>query len=127
MEDRITIIEGPPPTFESVNQEWVYGLHESPISGDIALTQLRTFNAPALVERCYRTWRERQTMHLEFRDPDGLERSVPIVAVRAMESDEGQMLFLWIRLVDGAVELELGYDDDDIADDLDDDLGPLTP
>ena len=125
MDDTITIIEGPPPTFESVNQGWVFGLQESPSLGDIAVTRLRTFNGPALVERCYNTWNEHHTMHLEFRDPDGLEREVPIVAVRALETDDGQMLLLWVRLVDGEVELEFGYDDD-LGDDIDEDLGPLN-
>ena len=124
MDDTITIIEGPPPAFESVNQGWVFGLQESPSLGDIAMTRLRTFNGPALVERCYHTWHEHQTMHLEFRDPDGLERTVPIVAARAMETEDGQMLLLWVRLVDGEVELEFGYDDD-IGDDIDDDFGML--
>ena len=124
MDDRITIIEGPPPTFEDVNQGWAFGLQESPNLGDIALTRLRTFNGPQLLERCYRTWRDHQTMYLEFRDPDGLERTVPIVAARTMEIDEGHMILLWVRLVDDEVELELGYDDD-FGDDLDDDFGLL--
>lgn len=119
MDDRITIIEGPPPTFESVNQGWVFSLQESPSLGDIALTRLRTFNGPELLERCYRTWRDNQIMHLEFRDPDGLERSVPIVAARTMNVDDGQMILLWVRLVDDEVELEFGYEDD--TDDNEDD------
>jgi len=119
MDDRITIIEGPPPTFESVNQGWVFSLQESPSLGDIALTRLRTFNGPELLERCYRTWRDNQIMHLEFRDPDGLERSVPIVAARTMNVDDGQLILLWVRLVDDEVELEFGYEDD--TDDNEDD------
>ena len=119
MDDRITIIEGPPPTFESVNQGWVFSLQESPSLGDIALTRLRTFNGPELLERCYRTWRDNQIMHLEFRDPDGLERTVPIVAARTMNVDDGQMILLWVRLVDDEVELEFGYEDD--SDDTEDD------
>ena len=118
MEDKITIIEGPPPVFESVNQGWVFGLQDSATIGDFALTRLRTYNGPALVERCYRTWREMQTMYLEFRDPDGLEHLVPIVAARYQDSDDGQMILLWVRLVDDEIELELGY-----GDDFDDDFG----
>lgn len=124
MEDKITIIEGPPPTFEGVNQGWVFGLQESPSLGDIAITRLRTFNGSELIQRCYRTWREHQTMHLEYRDPDGLEHEVPIVAARTVDSDEGQMILLWVRLVDDEVELEFGYDDD-FGEDTDDDLGFL--
>ena len=29
-----------------------------------------------------------------------------------METDEGQLLLLWVRLTDEEVELELGYEDD---------------
>ena len=124
MDDKITIIEGPPPTFEAVNDGWVLGLNESPTLADVAITRLRTFNGPALVERCHRAWRNHQSIHLEFRTPDGLEHEAPIVAARYVEIDDGQLLLLWVRLNDEEVELELGYDDD-IGDDYDDDYGYL--
>jgi hypothetical protein len=124
MDDKITIIEGPPPTFEAVNDGWVLGLNESPTLADVAITRLRTFNGPALVERCHRSWRNQQSIHLEFRTPDGFEHEAPIVAARYVEIDEGQLLLLWVRLNDEEVELELGYDDD-IGDDYDDDFGYL--
>ena len=112
MEDKITIIEGPPPTFEAVTDGWVLGLNESSNLAEIAVTRLRTFNGPALVERCHRAWRHQQSINLEFRTPEGLERQAPIVAARYVELDEGQLLILWVRLEDGDVKLELGYDDD---------------
>ena len=112
MEDKITIIEGPPPTFETVNDGWVLGLNESPSLGEIAVTRLRTFNGPALVERCHRAWRHQQSINLEFRTEDGLEQQAPIVAARYLETDEGHLLILWVRLTDEEVELELGYEDD---------------
>lgn len=112
MDDKITIIEGPPPTFEAVSDGWALGLNESPSLADIAVTRLRTFNGPALVERCYRAWRENQTIHLEYRGEDGLEHLAPIVAARFVELDEGHLLLLWLRLTDDEVELELGYEDD---------------
>jgi len=124
MDDKITIIEGPPPTFEAVNDGWVLGLNESPTLADVAITRLRTFNGPALVERCHRAWRNHQSIHLEFRTPDGFEHEAPIVAARYVEIDEGQLLLLWVRLNDEEVELELGYDDD-VGDDYDDDFGYL--
>jgi hypothetical protein len=34
------------------------------------------------------------------------------VAARNMETDEGDMLLLWLRLSDDSIELEIGYDDD---------------
>jgi hypothetical protein len=121
MDDKITIIEGPPPTFESVAEGWVLGLNEGQKLGNIAVTRLRTFNGPALVERCHRAWRNQQTIHLEYRSPDGLENQTPIVAARSLEIDEGHLLELWLRLVDDDVELQLGYDDD-LDDNNDDDL-----
>ena len=105
MEDKITIIEGPPPTFEAVSDGWVTGLNEGPNLGQIAVTRLRTFNGPALVERCYRAWHNQQSIQLEFRTPEGLEAKAPIVAARFAEIDEGHLLVLWIRLPDDEVEV----------------------
>lgn len=112
MEEKITIIEGPPPAFEAVADSWALGLNESPNMADIVMTRLRTFNGPALVERCYNAWRNRQPIHLEFRTSEGLQHEAPIVAARTMEVDQGQMLLLWIRLSDQDTELEIDYDDD---------------
>jgi hypothetical protein len=127
MDEKITIIEGPPPTFEEVNESWVLGLNESPILGEIALTRLRTFNGPALVERCYRAWRNQEPIHLEFRTEEGLEHKAPIVAARTVKTDEGDMLLLWVRLENEDAELELDYEDDsDDEEDPDEDF-PLGP
>lgn len=120
MDDKITIIEGPPPTFEAVDDGWVLGLNESPSLGQIAVTRLRTFNGPALVERCHRAWRNQQTINLEFRTVDGLDQQAPIVAARYVETDSGHVLILWVRLTDDEIELELGYEDD-FGDEEDDD------
>ena len=125
MEDKITIIEGPPPTFEEVSDRWTLGLSESPTLGDIAITRLRTFNGPALVERCHRAWRNQQSIYLEFRTSDGLEQRAPIVAARHIETDEGHVLILWVRLANDEAELELDYEDDD-DDETDGDF-PLGP
>ena len=123
MEDKITIIEGPPPTFEAVSDGWALGLNESPNLAEVVLTRLRTFNGPALVERCYRAWRDQQTIYLEYRAEDGSERAAPIVAARFVEAEEGHILLLWVRINEDEVELELGYDDEDFGDDYDDDTG----
>lgn len=120
MEDKITIIEGPPPVFENVTEGWVLGVSDSQKMGNIAVTRLRTFNGPALVERCYRAWHNRQTIHLEYRTPDGLERQTPIIAARYLELEEGHLLELWLRLTDEDIELQLGYEDDP-GDESDDD------
>jgi hypothetical protein len=112
MEDKITIIEGPPPNFEDIQEGWPLGLNESPSLHKLALTRLRTFNGPALVERCYRAWNKHQSIQLEFRAADGLIHKTPIVASRTMEMDEGQLIFLWVRFTEQEALLELGADDD---------------
>ncbi len=111
-DDKITIIEGPPPTFENISDGWVQGLNESPTLGEIAVTRLRTFNGPTLVERCYRAWSTHQSIKLEYRTPEGLQQKNPIVAARYLDTDEGHLLILWVRLADEETELELGYEDD---------------
>jgi hypothetical protein len=120
MDDKITIIEGPPPTFEAISDGWALGLNEGPSLVDIMVTRLRTYNGPSLVERCYRAWSNRQAIHLEYRTSDGLQAQSPIIAARYVEVEEGQLLLLWVRLVDDQVELELGYDDDSDEDSEDD-------
>jgi len=120
MEDKITIIEGPPPTFEAIPDLWVHGLTDGMTQSDIVVTHLRTFNGPSLVERCYRMWQNQNNINLEYRTPEGLAAEVPIVAARTVKTEEGDMLMLWLRLVDNGVELEIGYDDD-FSDDEDED------
>jgi hypothetical protein len=123
MEDKITIIEGPPPNFEDVHEGWPLGLNESPSLHKLALTRLRTFNGPALVERCYRAWRQQQAIQLEFRAADGLIHKTPIVASRTLEADDGQLIFLWVRFTEQEALIELGADEDQNGLD-DDDLEP---
>jgi hypothetical protein len=124
MDDKITIIEGPPPTFESIPELWVHGLSEGTMQSEMVMTRLRTFNGASLVERCHRAWSNRKEIQLEYRTPDGLEDEVPIVAARNLETDEGDVLLLWLRLPDDSVELEIGYDSD--FDDEDDwDIGEI--
>jgi hypothetical protein len=119
MEDKITIIEGPPPNFEDVHEGWPLGLSECPSLHKLALTRLRTFNGPALVERCYQAWHKGQNIQLEFRAADGLVHKTPIVASRTLEVDDGQLIFLWVRFTEQEALMELGTDDDqyDIEDD----------
>ena len=116
---KITIIEGPPPTFEYAHETWLYGLTEGPSPYRIARCQLRTFNGPALVERCYQAWRDNEKIELEFRTEEGLTDMAPIVAARWMELEEGDVLLLWVRLEDSEVEIELDFDFDDGEDDED--------
>ncbi len=113
MDDKITIIEGPPPTFSTVHDGWLLGLHEGTQVGNIVVTQLRTINGAALVERCYRAWSNRLSIHLVFRSPDGLERHAPIVAARNVELTEGNLLLLWVHMTrEEQEELAVGKGED---------------
>ncbi len=114
MEEKITIIEGPPPTFEIVLDGWALSLDESPALFNVATTKLRTYKGDELVERCYRAWQNQLGINLEFRDTDGLNNEVPILAARTFTVDEGQMLILWVR-----VEIEDTIFETDIDDDSD--------
>ena len=118
-EEKITIIEGPTPTFEQIPELWVHGLSEGAMQSEMVMTRLRTFNGPSLLERCNRAWTNQRDIQLEYRTHDGLNAEAPIVAARNMETDEGDMLLLWLKMPDDSVELEIGYGDD-FEDDEDD-------
>ena len=117
METKITIIEGPPPVFEPVQDGWALSLSEGPSSLVNAVTKLRTFNGPELVERCFRAWRSYKTMHLLYKNDMGLEQEAPIQAVRAVESEDGHVLLLWVYLDPEIVEFEIDLEDDENTDD----------
>lgn len=122
MEDKITIIEGPTPVFEPVQDGWALGLNETRKFSITALTRLRTFNGPALVQRCYQMWSQRQPIKLHYRDETGLEATAPILAARSVETDDGQVLLLWLHIERENMELEINTDDDDTVDDDDLDI-----
>ncbi len=113
MDDKITIIEGPPPTFESIQDGWALGLNESPYLYDLALTRLRTYNGPALLERCHRAWSKQSTMVLEYRNDLGLEKQAAIMAARHIETNDGHVLLLWVRRDPQEIQAETDQGDDD--------------
>ena len=117
METEITIIEGPPPVFEPVQEAWALSLTESSSSLVNVLTRLRTFNGPKLVERCNRAWRNDKTMHLLYRNELGLEQEAPIQAARTVETEEGQTLTLWLYLDPQTVKFEVRRGNNDGSDD----------
>jgi hypothetical protein len=120
MDDKITIIEGPPPVFEQVQDGWALSLNEGPSLSVTALTRLRTFNGPALVERCYRAWHKNASIHLLYRNEVGVEQTAPILAARNVDTDDGQVLLLWVYLDSEKVEYEIDSgDDDNYEDDFD--------
>ena len=97
VDNKITIIEGPPPVFEPVMDGWVNGISESTGFFELSVTHLRTFNGPALVERCHHAWKDQSVMYLHYRNHLGLEEKVPILAARAVDDPDGQVLYLWVR------------------------------
>ena len=100
MEDpeKITIVEGPTPEFQPSQEAWLPSLAEGPHLAPAAICQLRTFNGPAMIERCRRAWSQGRPVFLDFRQPDGLRREAQVLAARFSELPEGHVLILWVRL-----------------------------
>jgi hypothetical protein len=117
MDEKITIIEGPPPVFEAVNDGWALSLNEGTRLSVPALTRLRTFNGPALVERCYRAWNANAPIHLHYRNEMGVEQAAPILAARNVETPDGHVLLLWVYLDHDKVEYEFDKGDDESDED----------
>ena len=116
-DNKITIIEGPPPVFEPVMDGWALGLNEGPHFTVTVMTRLRTFNGPALVERCYRAWNNKEPIQLHYRNDMGLEEKAPILAARAVDTQDGHVLLLWLYFDRERVELEMDTGDDEDAQD----------
>jgi hypothetical protein len=113
MDEKITIIEGPPPAFETVEDGWALGLNEGPALYDLALTRVRTFNGNALVERCNKAWRDQNAIFLHYRNPVGLEERAPIMAARNVETNDGNVLLLWCRRKPEDIDEELDFGNDE--------------
>ncbi|MDZ7843294.1 MAG: hypothetical protein U5K99_00595 [Anaerolineales bacterium] len=116
MTEKITIIEGPTPNFQEVNGLWIQGVTESPGQFETFFTEVRTFDGAALVDRCRSSWNEREAVFLEFRTEAGLTDEIPIIAAHVDETDEGEVLQLWVRQLREEVEFELKFDDGDDED-----------
>jgi hypothetical protein len=125
MNNKITIIEGPTPNFDSVETDfilgingWTAGLSEGPYLYDTARTTLRTFNGEALLDRCHKAWARKLTMYLEYRDMIGMKKEVPIVAARTVDAEDGHLLILWVRQdPEEFEEIEDDIDFDDVDSD----------
>ncbi|MBN1231527.1 MAG: hypothetical protein JXA19_06670 [Anaerolineales bacterium] len=117
--EKITIIEGPTPLFELIPGGWVTGIIESSQPSSVAVTRLRTFNGDELISRCHRAWDKNNEINLEYRNVDGINTEIPIVAARCTESDDGQILFLWVRLPEDEFDLE--FDENMLDDALNED------
>ena len=94
----ITIVEGPPPDFRDVANEWSIGVMEGIEETEIAMCEMRTFNGPQLVKRCQDAWDEGRPSRLDFPAGDGARGELDIVAIRWEEIEEGHKLYLWVRI-----------------------------
>ncbi len=95
---------------------------EGPYLFDTAFTNLRTFDAQKLLDRCQAAWTQKQTMYLEYKDRIGLKQEDPIIAARAVTVEEGDVLLLWVRreLTDSEDEENEDFDEFDDFDENDD-------
>lgn len=94
----ITIVEGPPPNFREVINEWPIGVLEGSMNSDVALCEMRTFDGPKLVQRCEEAWQEGRPALLLFPTEDGEQGQLDIVAIRWEAVDEGHKLHLWVKV-----------------------------
>lgn len=117
MTEKITIIEGPTPEFREVNGLWIQGVAESPGQYDTYITELRSFEGYSLVDRCSNAWQKNESIVLEYRTESGLTNEIPIIAAHFEETDDGDLLQLWVRQPREDVEFELKFDDGDDEED----------
>ncbi len=95
----ITIVEGPTPEFHDVSNEWSIGILEGTQNSEIALCEMRTFNGQQLVNRCQDAWHEGRPARLDFPAGENGERGeLDILAARWEQVDEGDKLYLWVRI-----------------------------
>ena len=101
----ITIVEGPPPEFQTAIDVWSQSILERSQPHEVALAEMRTFDGPKLVKRCSDAWAEGREAKLDFPLEDGSRAELDIVATRWENMPEGHKLYLWVRL-DEEMELE---------------------
>lgn len=113
MTEKITIIEGPTPEFREVNGLWIQGVSESPIQYDTFYTELRAFDGVSLLDRCSSAWQRKENVVLEYRDETGLTDEIMIIAAHFEETDDGDLLQLWVQQPREDIEFEIKFDDGD--------------
>jgi hypothetical protein len=94
----ITIVEGPPPDFRDVSNEWSIGVLEGTKNSNIFLCEMRAFDGPKLVERCYSAWCAGRPARLDFPTGAGSRKELDIVAARWEKVEEGHKLYLWVKM-----------------------------
>ncbi len=93
----ITIVEGPPPEFTSVDDAWAYSLLDTAQPYAVSRCQVRSLSGRALLERCQRAWANGRPIRLDFPTMSGLRRQLEIVSARFDRLAEGDLLNLWVR------------------------------
>ncbi len=111
----ITIVEGPPPEFQLIANRWAVSVVESLTKNNIAMVEMRTFNGPALVQRCQNAWAEGRPTYLDFPLGDGSREELEIIAIHWEEVEEGHKLYLWLRIEGELEEIDLDADIDEDA------------
>lgn len=107
-------------------EQWVIGLAEGPALPYTVRCLLRTFNGPGLVKRCRDAWGEYRDVFLDYRNYDGLRKQALIIGARYDETENGQVLQLWLRLDEIPEDFARHmFDSDDDFDDDSDDLSYL--
>lgn len=113
----IEIIEGPTPEFRSTAQTWLQSLHEGPEVAEVAMCQLRTATGEDIKARCEDAWQDSRPVRLDYPDEWGMRQRLDVVAMRLSETEEGQLLTLWVSvpydLLDDVDEEDFDVDDDD--------------
>jgi len=117
MTEKITIIEGPTPEFREVNGLWIQGVAESPGQHDTYYTELRAFDGVSLVDRCGSAWQKKDSIVLEYRTEVGIIDEITILAAHSEETEDGDLIKLWVRQPREDVEFELKFDDGDDEED----------
>ncbi|MFQ5409605.1 MAG: hypothetical protein ACE5FI_14440 [Anaerolineales bacterium] len=110
--EKITIVEGPPPVFENAHESWALAIAEGVSVPHSVRCLVRTLDGLGLVERCQVAWAEGRDVYLEYRDRDGFQEQALIMAVRAGEVDEGEVLHVWLRFSRPLMDEDDAPDDD---------------
>ena len=77
------------------------------------MCQLRTATGADIQERCEIAWEEKRPVRLDFPDEWGMRQQLEVVALRLSESDEGQLLTIWVAVPYMPVEEEEESDEED--------------
>ena len=116
--ERITVVEGPTPTFEPHTEPWLLAISEGPELPFTGRCMLRTLDGDALLQRCRKAWQQGRSTCLEFTNKVGMPEEVLILAARVGEVEAGEVLHLWLRLNSWPEEYNdsddpLGFESDD--------------